>query len=809
MIIKKITTPDLKEDIALTGFFYPDQFVSEETLSKPSYIKKIMDYFSNIAFQQIHSKKNIIKNYKLRNGEFDFNDYSDSEDIKNINNILGEIEENEFSYLKHYPIINSPLNTLKGELIGRPRKERVKALDSLSSSEILEYRTKILQESVIKKIQSKYEPNENGEFDENYYKELSDKIVNYSTEAEDWGNKALKAFKSYFNYSEKNEDGFMDFLTSGQEFHHFYPDNSEIGFKYKLENPVNVWYIGNANAKYTTDCWCVGTLELMSISSILEEFNLSKKELEELTSKQISFDGQQMYTTQTPSLPNPDLTNFSLLYDMNVLTDATLLNSLSFGTQQYHAVLKSYWKGKKKYFRRTYLDSEGYQRVDNVDENYKLSTEHGDIKIEEYWENQWLKCTRIGPYVYTNIEKLEYSDNPPIIGIVNHTKNTKGKSLLDLMKGYQAMYNVLLNQIWSLLSKDIGKVFLTDIRNIPKSTTNDPIGHMINQARERGLVVVDTSKENTGGDTSFNQFTAVDLSRSDEINTRIVLANAIKDICLEMIGINRQRTGSVLATETATGTNTALSQSYAQTEIWFKNHEDLTQMVLQTALNIMQWVELKKPESLLNTLNSDLDNIFKKINRDQLLRNLFVFVTNSKEDKDLVDTLKQLMQPAMQNGADLLEMAEILSTNSENKLKDTLRKIQKRKDEREKQMMDLEQSKIQQSEEQFRQQQELLIQQHEESLNNENLNKQADRETQIRVAEIKALSFDSNDVDNSKDISTASKIALEESKMNFDKIVKVKELKQKDRELNIREMSENNKLKIAKENKSKYDRKKK
>jgi len=798
MIIKKINKTSLGDDAALSGFFYPDQFVTMKQRQSKAYLKKIMDYFSSIAFMQLDKKKIAIKNYKLRNGEFDFNDYSDSAELRQLDEVLNNYEENEFTYLKHYPIINSPLNTLKGELIGRPRKERVKAVDDLSASEIMQYRTDELSKAIVERLQGKYDPDkETGDMPDEYYKELSEKLTNYSTNAEKWGNKAIKAFKYYFNFPEKNEDGFMDFLTAGEEFHHFYPDNSRIGFNYKVENPINVWYLGSSNARYTSDCWAVGTLELMSISQILDEFEMDEKEIEELTRKQISMDGDVMYTTQTPTLPDPTLLNWSMNYSLEQLADATLLNSLAFGNQQYHAVVKAYYKGKKKIFKRTYLDEEGYQRTEYVNETYEMNKDFGDLSLTEEWINQWFKAVRVGPYVYKEIEELEFNDTVPIVGIVNHTKNTKGKSLLDLMKGYQAQYNVCLNQIWSLLSKEIGVVWLGDLKLVPNKDSDDPIEQFLYEARERGGMFIDSSHENTGGAVQFNQLTRVDLTRSQEIQTRISLAQSIRNECWELIGISRQRVGSVLASETATGTNTALAQSYSQTEPWFKFHEDLMVKVIQTALNIMQYTELKKPESILNYLNSDLDNIFFKINRNELLRNLHVYATNSKEDKEKIDMLKQLLQPAMQNGAELSDAVEILAADSENRIKDVLKKVQERKEKQMKEAQQLEQQKLQQAQQQFEQQQQLLMKQHMEALDNENRNKQADRETKIQIAEIQALGYEKNDENNTNDISEAANLALENSKHNFEKLVKIKELSQEDRHMDIQEKEIASREKIA------------
>ncbi len=459
-----------------------------------------------------------------------------------------------------------------------------------------------------------------------------------------------------------------------------------------------------------------------------------------------------------------------------------------------------------KFFNRIYLDEEGYQRSEYVGEDYVFDAAFGDLKLEEEWQNKWFTCTRIGQYVYTKIEELEYNDTCPIVGIVNHTKNTKGRSLIDLMKAYQAQYNVCMNQVWDLLSKEVGVVFLGDIKVVPKKNSENPIEEMLWEAKERGAIFIDTSIENTGGNLQFNQLSRVDLTRTAEIQSRINLAQALRQECWELIGISRQRTGSVLASETATGTNTALAQSYSQTEPWFKNHEDLMLQVMQTALNIMQYTELKKPESILNYLNSDLDNEFFKITKNELLRNLFVFTTSSKEDKDKLEMLKQLLQPAMQNGADLMDAVEILSNDSEQRIKDILENIKERKEKLQREAQQLEEQKLKQQQEQFQAEQQRLMQENKDKVDNDNLNNQLDRETKILEAEIRALGIERNDIDNTADIKNAADNAMKRSEASFNQLLEKKKLAQKDRELDIKEKDSENRLKIAKTNRNKFSK---
>ena len=58
------------------AYFYPDQFVSKAKKGKEQWIKSTLDYFANIAFSQYRQNIKFRKNYRLFNGEFNFDDYT-------------------------------------------------------------------------------------------------------------------------------------------------------------------------------------------------------------------------------------------------------------------------------------------------------------------------------------------------------------------------------------------------------------------------------------------------------------------------------------------------------------------------------------------------------------------------------------------------------------------------------------------------------------------------------------------------------------------------------------------------------------
>jgi hypothetical protein len=796
------------------AYFYPEQFVSLSEKEKEQWIKSTMDYFANIAFSQYKQNINFRKNYRLLNGEFNFADYTNVPEYQELMSYLSDVPDQEPEvpqHLKHYPIVNPPINQLKGELINRPHKYKVKAVDDEAINETIDFRTELIKEHFLQKLQAQLEGQPmDPEQEAQMQQEIQNKILDYTSVAEEWGNKTLNALKYHFNFREKSQGSFLDFLVTGKEFHHFYPDNSRLGFNYKVENPSNVWYLANRNAQYTSDCWALGLIEVLSMTEIVERYNLTGEEVEHLKNRSLQNLRNNEYSPLAPALPDPNDPLWQLTFENvgDFANGGIDHNVFSFNSQHSYTVVTSYWQSKKKIFKRTYLDEEGFQQEMFVSEDYKMDKTLGDVMLEELWINEWWRGIKIGADIYVNVEPLEFTQQAPIVGIINTTRNTQGKSLLDLLKPYQVLYNICMNQLWELLEKEIGVVFLGDLKVVPKKDSQDPIETMLWNAKNRGTLLIDTSIENTGGAVQFNQFSRLDLTRSQEIQARIQLAQQLRLEAYELVGLTRQRLGNSQASDTATAANNALIQSFAQTETWFAWHDNILQKVYQTILDMAQYIELQKPTSTLNYLNSELETVFLQVSKNELLHELFVFVSSYAEDKVTLEQLKQLAQPAMQNGAELSEMVDLFTANSERSLRKTLADVQKRKEAIRQQEQAIQQQQLEQQQSQFEQKMQMEAAQKAEDARREDMNKQLDRENKLQVVQLQGIANEgsySPDVDTTGLLIQQTKIAQDISKQTFEKVTKNKELSLKEKELSLKEKDIDTKLKIAQTNKNKYD----
>lgn len=806
----------------------PDQLVSEKTKQSDTWIKENMDYYWTIAVSQYTKNKEVLKrNYELVKGILRRSDFYDEQpkEIKEFADILLENEDLP-AYVKHYSILTPPINTMIGEMAKRPDNIYVKAFDENSQSEELQFKTEILNQYIINnariRLQSLLamkgiELESPEELEQITLEQVEDELTNYTSIAEKWGSRVLEFLKVRLALKEKSEEAFRDMLISARQFYHIYEDNSPLGFNVEVLNPIGTWFQTTPDQKYTSDpldkgvgAFAAGTIEVMELSEVIHKFNLTEKEIKHLRDySQRDF----LLNPRDSNLVNPTPgergieydTYDPLIYEQRLAAEAALLDSdysdfdilgtgNTVGTFGYkYTVLRAYWCSKKKIGKLTYIDIDGIEQTEFVDENYKEGSHPGEIDIEWEWINQWYQGVKIGHDVYY-VKPLELFDYCPIIGCIFENKNTKSASLVDLMKPYQILYNVSMNQLFRLLEKDMGVVFLTSLRTIPvpkDGDYQDAVQIWEDEAREKGIIFTDDSPENLrGGPSSFNQYSAINLSRAQEIQIRYQLAIELRNECWKLVGLTEQRLGSVTSSETATGTNAALSQSYAQTEPWFTQHENTINKLYQAILDAAMYIESKKPTSTISYITGEGTHAFVQVNGSDLaLKDLGVLITSRQEDADNLRQLRMLGQAMLQNGAHPYEISVIFNSKSSRFIQDTLKKLKDKQDEYQQQIQEIEQAKIQQAEEQFAKQQQLLQIQQEKEQAFQAFQAEQERLSKEKIAYIQAASKNQQSAD-------LGSFEREEAKIQNDYNLQLQTLSQKQQDILARQAIDQQKLQL-------------
>ena len=823
---------------------FPDQFKTEKEKEDESWIKNTMDYFSNKAYAEyVKNRDTFVKNYDLMKGILRMEDFYQEPDVKSFTEML-QADLELPTYVKHYSIVTTPVNELVGEISKRPDTFRVKAFDDDSQAEELQFKTDTLQNFILTKAKQKIlekaaiagqEPPEPEELEQMTMDQMKDQLDSYTSQAEKWANHVLTCQKAEFNIKEKSEDAFRDMLISAREFYHIYEDNSKTGFNIEVANPKNTWFLTTPDRKWISDptgraqgAYAAGTVQVMELSEIIESIpDLTKEEIDHLRS---SLQDYGLINVRESNLGNPNApegidsvqydtfdplvlqTRMMIESEMKENNDGLkdflgLTNNVSSFGYKY-VVVRSYWISKKKIGKLIYLDELGNEQSLLVDESYKSGTIPTQQSLEWGWINQWYQGTKIGPDIY-HIKPFKLLNYCPIIGTTFEVKNTEARSLVDLMKPFQVIYNVCMNQLYKLLEKEVGKVQLMSLRHIPipkDGDAQDALDIWEMEARNRGVVFIDDSPENLKAPSSFNQFTALDLTRTQEIQSRYTLAQQIKAECWELIGMSRQRMGSVSASESATGTNTAMQQSYSQTEPLFIAHEYVMGQLYQGIIDAALHIASSKPQSTLSYITSEGLSAFVQVNGDDLkFRDLKVFPTNRPEDKQMFDELRALAQPLMQNGGSLYDVIELYSTKSMREMKKTFKDLRDKQEAQQQQQMQMQQQQIDQQNEQAQAQMQQAIQMKQADQAHDDYQRELDRLSKEKIAIIQATGFgnvESEDVNANAipDVLEMSKLAQAESKATKDYGLKMADLQSKNKQASDKMSIEKEKLQVAREN---------
>jgi hypothetical protein len=822
---------------------FPDQFKTDKEKQDESWIKNTMDYFANKSYAEyVRNRDTFVKNYDLVKGILRMEDfYQDVPEVKSFTDMLTQNLELP-AYVKMYSIITTPLNELIGEISKRPDAFRVKAFDDDSKSEELEFKTGILQEYVINQAKQKIlekaaiagEQLEEEQVQQMTMEQVQDELDSYTSVAEKWANHILTCQKADFVLKEKSEDAFRDMLISAREFYHIYEDNSKVGYNIEVANPKNTWFLSTPDRKYVSDptgraqgAYAAGTVQVMELSEIIESIpDITKDEIDHLRS---SLQDYGLINVRESNLGNPDAGNGidSVQYDTYdplVLQTRMMIESemkqnddglqdflgltsnvSSFGYK--YVVVRAYWISKKKIGKLIYLDEMGNEQSTLVDEYYKSGTMPTQISLEWGWINEWYQGIKIGPDIY-HIKPFKLLNYCPIIGIVHEVKNTEAKSLVDMMKPFQVLYNVCMNQLYKLLEKEVGKVYLTSIRHIPipkDGDAQDALDVWEMEARNRGVMFIDDSPENLKSPSSFNQFRDIDLTRTQEIQSRYNLAMQLKQECWELVGMSKQRLGSISASETATGTNTAITQSYSQTEPLFVAHEYVLGQLYQAIIDASLYIEAKKPQSTISYITSEGESAFVQVNGTDLkFRDLKVFLTNRPEDQKMFNEIRGLSQAVLQNGGSLHDIIELYSTNSVRQMKKVFKSLKDRQEQLQDQQMQQKQQEMEQQQQIAQAQMQQSQQAQAEQLAHEDYQNELDRINRVQIAmiaaESKAGPLSDLDQSGTADVLEMSKLSTETSKAAKEYETKMADIQGKNKIANDKIAVEREKLKVEREN---------
>lgn len=748
-----------------------------------------------------------------------YNSIYNEKDLKYVTNPFKQ-DDGFPAMAQDYNIIKPYVDQLLGEETKRPFNFHPQRTSDIAASELQEKAKEMLMDYIQATIASKLSPEQAARYEqalaigEIQTPEAIAKYLqkDYKDIAETEAYHALQFLKRKLNLTHEFYKGWKDALIGGEEIYYVGVINGDPYVE--RVNPMYFDYEHSLDLEFIDDAaWCRRKM-IMSATEIYDRFydKMSERQLNELL---------ELIDQRPGAGNNPEIRKTSMDYESIKLHKINSFTDNPFDVDHitvYHCC----WKSFKKIGFVTLLNPEtGEAEEFQVDEDYKVTGTEQSVEwdwIIEVWEGY-----RIGDDMYIGIQPIEYqhisADNPnsqklPYTGVVYNNTNSKPRSLVSMMKPLQYMYIVVWYRLELALSRDKGKVAVMDITQIPKSMNID-VNKWMHYLSALGVAFINPYDEGwdipgrEGGKPSqFNQLSSWDLTMSNVIAEYIQLMQKIEDMVAKLTGITPQRQGQIAASELVGNTNTAVSMSYHITEPWFWNHNQVKRRVLTMLLNTSKaaWKDSKK---YLNYILDDATRAFVQLSDNFFYEDMDIFVDDSTKNQQYIDQLKQLLQPAMQNGASLLDIAEIITLDNMSMIKNRLEEIEQKRMEQMQQQQQAEQQAQQQMAEQQNQlkEEELMLKEAELDLEKYKVDQdrykaEQDNATKITVAQINSYRGAENmdqDMNGIPDPIEIGKQALEQQKINSDIATKQLELNNKRREIEQKREAENKKIQLEKD----------
>ena len=701
--------------------------------------------YSLVRKSVIHKKIN----YDLLNGKLHM---TDLELILNPDHIKAGFVPDR---IQHYPIMNSKLNVLRGEESKRVFDFRVVVTNPNAISEIETHK----RDELLRRLQQLIA--ETSQSEDEFNSELQKLSDYYTYEWQDMreirSNALLNHYMKEYNIPLLFNNGFMDAMAVGEEMYQC----DIVGGEPVIErlNPLKVRIFKSGYSNRVEDADIIIIEDYWSPGRVIDTYYevLSRKDIEYIEKLpdhvgQAAVDSMdnidERYGFVNNHMLSDEISTEGFFWDPLGGADGVNNSLLPYDVAGNLRVLRVYWKSRRRIKKvKSYDPETGEEVYTFYPETYIIDKDAGEEEqifyINEAWEG-----TKIGEDIYVNMRPrpIQYNrlSNPSrchfgIIGSIYNLNDNRPFSLVDMMKQYNYLYDIIHDRLNKMMAKNWGKIIQMDLAKIPKGWD---VEKWMYYAKVNGIAVVDSFNEgNIGAATGKlagalnNASTGViDAEFGNSIQSQINLLEFIKMEMSDVAGISRQREGQISNRETVGGVERATLQSAHITEWLFVQHEDVKRRALECFLETAK-IALRGRSKKFQYILSDNSLRVMDIDGDEFAEADYgLVVDNGQGTQELSQKLDVLAQAALQNQT--LSFSTIMKLYSSSSIAEKQRLVEK--DERAIQdraaQAQQQQLEVQQQEAQMKQEIEMRKMEQEDALN------MRDNETRIIVANINAQS---------------------------------------------------------------------
>lgn len=367
---------------------------------------------------------------------------------------------------------------------------------------------------------------------------------------------ALDYLKHNLALKDRFLEGFYDWLVVGRVF--TYKDVEYNDVVHEMVPPLELWH-GTSRTGFIEDASWVLRRNRYSLNDFVDKFHT------DISEYKYSDNEENIIDRLEKKYKNGNTVNSSINSGTAVHLDNENGDNLRAEKDTVEnedglfEVSHVQWKGLKKVGVLTYQGEYGVEEME-VDEDYKINKEAGDIDIKWDWVSVVHEIYIADDDIYLRgrelpVQRNEISNTSKCKlgynGRIGYSERNKVTSVVTQLLPYGALSNTIHYRLEMVIAKNKEKIMVLPIGLFPDGPgwTEDKVMYI---AEAMGLLLVDETKPNAK--IALDGLKSIDMSLGKYVSELIGLIKSIKDDAWDAIGMNRQRYGDVNASD-GKGTN--------------------------------------------------------------------------------------------------------------------------------------------------------------------------------------------------------------------------------------------------------------
>lgn len=726
--------------------------------------------------------------YRMANGDIDIAEYSFVTNPLNTDNPL---LKGYPARMRNYDIITPNLNTIMADKKARMFLPIVIAKNS-QFEEIKQdkYLARLKQEMQIEFINEIIKLGiPFGEEQQSRLDQLFEEIKSIPDLLSKLGSDTIDYMDSTYEISRKLRKGFYDFLVTAMVF--TYKDINKDKYYYQTLSPMYCGYLASNNIDFVEDGEAFRATYYMTINEIYDRFQDMEgfKEVEDYLESQSDSYGTEIGGNRATS---PFYATTDAIQQQHLLFSRLGLNSgpkeFEQGIRVDHVTWRSYEEVGKVPFQNEFGEIEMIE----VDTSYKPWSE----VIDKRWEEQIYECYIIDDRFFLGMGEIPFyrgsNAKHPYNGRNYHGRHVTPQSIVKKGEPFQKTVNIVRYNVERILSKNMDKILPFPLSMIPNKEDWDE-KTVIYYAQALSVLFFDDTKVNLN---ALQAMRGIDMGLSKYIIESYTIIQQTKQEWDDISGISPQRKANIDTNAGKGITQLAIQRSLSISEELFTQYEEFEEREYTGALELSKYLFYDgiKEHFVRSTGEKAFLNIFDP---DTFVNTDFkVFVKNSSRELQKLDELKANAQAFAQNQAVPSLVAKIIDSDNYQELMDYMTKMERDLERRQTEQAQLERESVERV----------------EQLKSEDVNREldfkyykvdADNRNDIEVALIRdteaivAQEVQAGATDNN----TATNSTSERMQQVQDNLLKLMELKVKEKDIESKERIAKEKNETALKNK--------